>query len=138
MAVTHQPIFPQAPKKKSIAVTAANTARDGSGTINTVATIGVNGGKLKLLRSGIKQATAASNSQMVCHWYYSLDSGTTWYGLQELYLGNVSTGIAQISSYTEMDMGEKPMEPNALIGVAQTVYAGVQDKTHQSVEWYDY
>lgn len=46
MAVTATPIFVQTPKCWIAAVTAANTGRDGSGTIPIVATAGANGSKI--------------------------------------------------------------------------------------------
>jgi hypothetical protein len=46
MAVTATPIFVQTPRTWIQAVTAANTSRDGSGTIPIVVTAGANGSKI--------------------------------------------------------------------------------------------
>jgi hypothetical protein len=46
MAVTATPIFIQAPRAAQVIVSAANTNRDGTGTLATVWTAGVNGSRI--------------------------------------------------------------------------------------------
>lgn len=77
MSVTHQPIFVQTPKASKGRISAANTGRDGSGTIVTIHTAGENGAFFKGLRvqaegsttSGVvriyKQTAAAGNIELI-------------------------------------------------------------------------
>lgn len=139
MAVTHQAIFGQTPKRISKVLAAANTARDGSGTIQTVATIGSNGGKILSIESRTAQATAAANSALVVCWWYSTDGGTTWNKLDELLLTAITTSNTALGSYQDNDTKDNWLfTASTVIGVSQTVYAGVQDRTDNILTWLDY
>jgi hypothetical protein len=59
MAVTHQPIFVQTPKAAKGRISAANTGRDGSGTVVTIHTAGANGALFKGLRVQAEVTTTA-------------------------------------------------------------------------------
>lgn len=77
MAVVHQPIFVQVPKAPKGRVSAANTGRDGSGTIVTIHTAGENGAFFRGVRvqaeatttAGVvrifKQTAAAGNIELI-------------------------------------------------------------------------
>jgi hypothetical protein len=139
MAVTHTPIFVQTPKIGKAAIAAANTARDGSGTIVTAFTAGSNGSYIKRVTFTSSQATAAASSAMVVRIWISTDAGTSWTLKTEIAVATVtssntvigSIGLYEPSAGLQIDAG-------ALIGVTQSVYAGVQDRMAVVVEGADY
>src|SRR6185295_20183606 len=130
MAVTATPIFPQTPQCASIQITAANTARDGSGVINTVCTIGANGGYVKRLTFKSCQATAAATSAMVGKFLYSTDGGTTWRAIRtgEIAIPTVTASTTAIGAEQSIPFADGLQLPaNAKVGATITVRAGVQD-----------
>lgn len=80
MAVTNTPAWPQTPNFAGVKVTAANTNLDGSGTINTLATMGADGGRVTGLYAGA-QATVTATA---VRFFVSYDAGTTWFYLPYL------------------------------------------------------
>jgi hypothetical protein len=138
MAVTHQAIFIQTPKQGAAVIAAANTARDGSGTIVTVCTIGSNGGKVKKVKFNSAQASAAANSAMVGIVWYSLDGGTTWHKKTELLISAQTASVTATAGFAEEEFEDFPCDASLKIGVTQTVYAGVQDRMNVTVDYGDY
>ncbi|MCC6312359.1 MAG: hypothetical protein IT345_15800 [Trueperaceae bacterium] len=74
MAAGTTPIYPATPKSWQAQVTAANTNRDGSGSITTVVTGGSNGTKIDRVRVKATVTTTAGLARL----WISLNSGTTW------------------------------------------------------------
>ena len=74
MAVNNDPVFAKTPKHAAAAVTTANTALDGSGTIATLLMAGVDGAIVTSLKCW---ATATSTAKR-CNIFISTDGGTTW------------------------------------------------------------
>lgn len=138
MAVGNQAIFIQSVHQASVSVAAANTARDGSGSINTVCTVSADGAKIISFRSWSSQASAAANSAMVVCWYYSVDSGTTWRKLTEYGMSAVTAANDTPASFGGEVFDDMLVPNGAVIGVTQTLYAGVQDKMHHSVIYGNY
>jgi hypothetical protein len=138
MATSPTAIFVQQIKHSAIELAAANTARDGSGTVNTVATVSADGAKVLKLKSQSSQATAAANSAMVVCWWFSVNSGTTWRKLTEYGISAVTTDNTTPAALGEETFEEMLLPGSAVIGVTQTIYAGVQDKMHHSVIYGDY
>lgn len=138
MAVTHQAIFIQTVKQGVATIAAANTARDGSGTIVTVLTIGSNGGKVNKIRFISAQASAAANSAMVGRIWVSLDGGTTWYLKDELVIPAVTASNTAAGALAEVEYSSFTLDASAKIGVTQSVYAGVQDRMNVVVDYGDY
>lgn len=141
MALTYQPPFTQVPNIGRVALAAANTARDGSGTVATAFTAGSDGAFVKKIRFTPAQATAAATAAKVYCVFLSFDAGTTWHFLIE------STGPTVTPSTTATgEAGTKVLTftdglvlPNgALVGVTQTVYGGAQDRTQVIVEGSNY
>lgn len=139
MAVTHTPIFVQTPKIGKAAIAAANTARDGSGTIVTAFTAGANGAYVKKIVFRSSQATASANSAMVVRVWISTDAGVTWTLRDEsafsaITASNTVAGQTVTFNYPDGLL----LDAAALIGVTQSVYAGVQDRMAVVVEGADY
>lgn len=74
MAAGTTPIYPATPKTWQGQVTAANTNRDGSGTIVTVVTGGSNGSRIDRVRVKSTVTTTAGLARL----WISLNAGTTW------------------------------------------------------------
>jgi hypothetical protein len=120
-----------APYVASVSLTAANTARDGSGTITTLATGTADGLRIDKITFISAQATAASNSAMVGRIFLSFDSGSTWTLYDEIAIiavtaSNTAVGIRNPLTYS---IGLKLLGTTVRIGVTISVYAGVQDRT---------
>ena len=139
MALTFNPPFTQIPNVGCVALAAANTARDGSGTIATAFTAGADGAYIKKIRFTPAQATAAAIGAKVFCVFYSSDAGTTWNFLQEIAIAtstpsNTAVGTSAIIAFPDGLV----IPANTLIGVTQTVYAGAQDRTQVIVEGSNY
>lgn len=139
MAVTHTPIFVQTPKIGKAAIAAANTARDGSGTIVSAYTAGANGGYIKKIVFTSSQASAAANSLMVCRVWISVDAGTSWTLRAEVVMSAVTASNTVIGSSQTINFSDGlVIDPLAIVGVTQSIYAGVQDRMAVVVEGADY
>lgn len=139
MAVTHQPIFTQTPKVGLVALAAANTARDGSGTIATAYTAGSNGAYIKRVVFTSAQATAAASSAMVGRVWVSIDAGATWSLKQEVAITPVTASATAIGATATISFTDGLQIPaSALIGATISVYAGVQDRMQVVTEGGDY
>lgn len=127
MAETAQ--FVSVPKCSRARLSAANTARDGSGTVVTLATGGASGSRFERVIFISAQATAAATSNMVARVFVSDTSGANYRLRGEIELPTITAsatakGQTQTISFT----GGIPLEPNQLLGVTISVYAGVQDQ----------
>jgi hypothetical protein len=139
MAVTHQPIFSQTPKLGRAVLAAANTARDGSGTIPTAYTAGSNGAYIKKVVFTSAQATAAASSAMVGRVFTSIDAGTTWDLRAEVAITTVTASNTAIGATSTISFTDGlQLTASALIGVTISVYAGAQDRMQVLVEGGDY
>jgi len=139
MALTYKPPFTQLPKIAALVLVAANTARDGSGSIGTVATIGTDGGFVKRVSFIASPATAGAGAAKVALLWYSTDGGTTWRLFRELAVAtatNSTTAIGQISIFSFPDGWVLPA--SALVGATITVRGSAVDDTTVTIEYSDY
>lgn len=139
MAFTYQPPFTQTPKIAASVLTAANTARDGSGTPTTVATIGSDGGFVKRVTFIASNATAGAVAAKVACLFYSTDGGTTWRFFRELAMAtatNSTTAVGPIAIFSFPDGWVLPA--SAKVGATITVRASAADDTTVSIEYSDY
>lgn len=139
MAKTFTPPFTQNANIGLAAIAAANTARDGSGTIVTAFTAGADGSFIKRIRFIPAQASAAAVGAKVFCIFISADAGATWTLYREIAIltSTPSTTVSATTGETSFTEG-LVLEAAQLIGVTQTVYAGVQDRTAVVVEGSDY
>jgi len=141
MAKTFTPPYTQNPKISPVVIAAANTARDGSGSIVDAFTAGSEGSYVKKIRYIPAQASAGATSAKVFCAFYSVDGGTTWNFLSEIASPTSTpstTAVALASTQTISFVDGFVLPPSGKIGVTQTVYAGVQDRTQVTVEASDY
>jgi hypothetical protein len=139
MAVTSTPIFTQTPKLGLAAIAAANTAIDGSGTIVTAFTAGANGSYVKKITFTSSQATAAAYGAKVFRVWVSTDGGTTWTLRAESATAAVTASTTVVGATVTVSFPDAlVIDALAKIGVTQSVYAGVQDRTAVVTEGADY
>lgn len=139
MAANTQPIFTLTPQNGLARLAAANTARDGSGSVTVAYTAGTNGAFVKKVTFTSAQLTAAASSAMVGRVFISTDGGTTWRLRSEVAIttvtaSNTAIGATQVISYPDGLV----LPASAKIGVTISVYAGVQDQMDVIVESGDY
>lgn len=94
------PIAPLTPKRTSVSLATANTARDGTGTITTVvATAGSNGAVVPSVRARTGVAAGATSTAMVCRLWHQLGGSGSFFLIDEIALTAVSpTGTAAVAA----------------------------------------
>lgn len=139
MAFTYKPPFTQTPKLGDGILAAANTARDGSGSIVTSYTAGTNGAYIKKASFISSQASAAASSAMVGRLWTSIDGGSTWQLRAEVALPTITASNTVIGQSQTITFSDGLVIPaSALVGATISVYAGVQDRFNCFVEGGDY
>ena len=139
MAFTYKPPFTQTPQVATVVIVAANTARDGSGSVSTVGTIGTNGGFVKRVSFISSNATAGAVAAKVMCLFLSLDGGSTWRFFRELAVAtatNSTTAVGVLAVFSFPDGWVLPA--NAKIGATITVRGSAVDDTTVIGEWSDY
>lgn len=139
MAKTPRPIFTQTAKVGVGVLAAANTARDGSGSIVTAFTAGSEGAYIKRATFISSQASAAASSAMVGRLFTSIDAGSTWQLRAEVALPTITASNTVIGQSQTITFADGLIIPaSALVGATISVYAGVQDRFVCYVEGGDY
>lgn len=95
MAANTNPIFLLTPNVGVAAVSTANTARDGTGTIATIFTAGANGSRINSI---IIKATADPADSTVVFFLYD---GSAYHVFDEWDIGDPAAGSATVASYRE-------------------------------------
>jgi len=130
MAKNTNPVFGLDGTIGAITVTTANTAKDGSGTINTLVTGNANGTRISHMQAISSQASPAANTNSVVRFFISLDSGTTWFLFREVTFANVTGSNTAIGQFQELYFPEGILLEGTAqrIGVTHSVYSGAQDR----------
>ena len=131
MPANTTPIFTLTPNCPVVEITAANTARDGSGTLVTLFTAGANGSRVESITFTSAQATAALSSAMVGRVFLTDTAGANPRLINEIVLTAVTASATVVGATNTILFSNGLIIPSGcLIKVAQSVYAGVQDKVH--------
>lgn len=157
MALNQQPVFAGTANSGKAVIAAANTARDGSGTLVTLITAGVNGGRLDWIKWTSAQATAAAlsgsivariwitdaafaNPALLCEGVItSLTASNTAIGANGVF--DFVNGIYFNSTGVITNIGINGgviIDPSKLVCVTQSVYAGVQDRMSITSKYGDF
>lgn len=129
MAANQAPIFVLTPKCPSVTLAAANTARDGSGTLGTLFTAGTNGSRLDFVTFTSAQATPAASSAMVGRIFLTDTSGLNPVLIAEVVLATVTpSNTAAGQQQTVAFSNGLILASGQIVKVAISVYAGVQDQ----------
>jgi hypothetical protein len=87
MAANLNPIFTLTPRADTANFSAANTARDGSGVLNTVASAGANGTLINSVRVNAQSTTTAGMVRLFVH------NGTTGFLWHEIPVTAITPGV---------------------------------------------
>lgn len=118
MAVTATPVFAQTPVCANGQVSAANTARDGSGTIVTLFTAGANGARIEYIRA---KATVTTTAGMV-RIFISTNGGT-----DKRLLAEINIAAATVSATVQGAEGEyRPTLP-LMLPASALIYASTHN-----------
>lgn len=139
MPANTAPIFTLTPNIGLASVNAANTASDGSGTLVTLFTAGLNGSRVERIRYSNSQNAAAASSAMVIRFFLTDNAGANPKLLAEVSLGTATRTVSVVGASGIYTFTNGLVIPSgALIKVIQSVYAGVQDLMHYIAEGGDY
>ncbi len=128
MAVNNDPVFGKTPKHAAAAVSAANTALDGTGTITTLLTAGVDGA----IVTSLKCWATATGTAKRCNVFISTDAGVTW-KLHESQLMAAYT-VANTTVQTAVTFVDKT-DPNAAIILPASAKIGVTVMVAEAVNF---
>lgn len=149
MAANTTPIFILSPIVATATIAAANTARDGSGSLVDLFTAPTDGGKINTIKFQSAQATAAASSGMVVRVFVTDTAGANPRLLVESVLTSATASNTVIGAFTSIDFvngvtvngttvtnnnfyGGIALDTGQIVKVSQSVYAGVQDQNHVS------
>jgi hypothetical protein len=155
MSANTLPVFGLTPNSEPSRIAAANTARDGSGSLVTITTVGANGGKLAWVKITSAQATAAASSTMVVRIFVTDAAGANPRLVIEALLTTLTPSTVVIGSTVVIDVingitinnatqtfngiiGGIPLKTGQLIKACQSIYAGVQDQNDVQVGFADF
>jgi hypothetical protein len=97
--------FANVPRTTGVNISVANTNRDGTGTLGTLITAGVNGTRIDRIRI---QATANTTAGMVRLFLYD---GSTFFPLQEQVVGAVTVAAGTAGFNAEISFGDtRPLQ----------------------------
>lgn len=139
MPANVQPIFTLVPEAPTATIAAANTARDGSGTLVDLFTAGTNGSRVDFITFTSAQATPAASAARVQRVFLTDTAGLNPRLIQEIVLPAVTasaTAIGATSTITFtngliINAGQK-------IQVSQSVYGSAADATQVLLRGGDY
>lgn len=130
MPANTSPIFTLTPNAATSTIAAANTARDGSGTLVTAFTAGANGSRVDFITFTSSQATAAASSARVQRVFLTDTSGLNPRLISEVAMtavtaSNTAIGATQTITFTNGLV----INTGQIIKVSQSVYASAADGT---------
>jgi hypothetical protein len=139
MAQNTSPVFVLIPLTPTATIAAANTARDGSGSLVTLFTCGANGGRIESIKFTSAQATAAASSAMVGRVFVSDAAGANPRLHTEIAIATATASTTVIGATSTITFpGGLPLKTGQIVYVTQSVYAGAQDQMHVTAQAGDY
>lgn len=138
MPANTSPIFTLTPNIGRARLTSAVLTSDGTGA-TTVFTAGTNGSRLDRITVRNSQATAATSSAMTIRIYISDNAGANYRLYAEQTLATATRSTTAIGATTTFNfLGGLIIPSGTLVGVSQSVYAGVADQNDVIAEGGDY
>ena len=140
MAANTSPIFVLTPNSPVVVgATAANAARDGSGTLTTLFTAGANGSRVDSVTFTSAQLTNAASSAMVGRIFLTDGAGANPRLIAEVAIATVTPSATVVAAQAIINFTNGYlMQTGQLMKVTQSVYAGVQDQMHVAAKGGDY
>jgi hypothetical protein len=131
--------FVATPKATVSQIAAANTARDGSGTLVTAFTAGSNGSRIDFIKFTSSQATAAASALRVCRVYLTDTSGANPTLIEEVLLPAVTASNTVIGSTVTITFSNGLcIASGQQIRVSQSIYGSAADGTSVLVRGGDF
>jgi hypothetical protein len=123
------PVYAYDGEPVTFVISAANTARDGSGILVTVYTVPTKGARMTDITFNSAQASPALNSAMVVRLFVTDTAGANPRLIRESVLPAVTPSSTAIGATIFMGFNDGLLLAGGqVIKVCQSVYAGVQDK----------
>lgn len=148
MSANTTPIFTLTPHILRQRVAVANTARDGSGTVNalllddnaTAFTGSISGTRIDKVTVTSAQASATANSAMVARLFLSDSAGANYRLVCEVAVTAVTASNTAIGATFPFVLpnGFLIVPSGCKLGVTQSIYAGVQDQMDYIANVADY
>lgn len=133
------PIFILTPETTSATISAANTARDGSGTLVPVFTGGTFGSRVDFITFFNAQTTATTSSAMVARVFVTDTAGLNPRLLNEVTLASVAASNTVVgANNTIFYSNGLLLSSGQQIQVSKSVHAGQQDTVQVIVRGGDY
>jgi len=130
MAANFSPIFTLTPNAAVSTIAAANTARDGSGTLVTAFTAGANGSRVDFITFTSSQATAAASAARVQRVFLTDTSGLNPTLIQEIVLAAVTASTTAIGATSTITFTNGlVIASGQIIKVSQSIYGSAADGT---------
>jgi len=130
MAANTQPIFTLTPNAATATIVAANTARDGSGTLVTLFTAGTNGSRLDFVVFTSSQTTAGASSARVQRIFLTDNTGANPRLIAEVVLPAVTASATAIGATATVTFTNGlVIASGQIVKVTQSVYASAADNT---------
>jgi thiamine pyrophosphokinase len=131
MPANTTPIFTLTPKAVTASIAAANTARDGSGTLIDLFTAGANGSRLDFITFTSAQATAAASAARVQRVFITDTGGINPRLISEVVLSAVTASNTAIGSTSTITFTNGLiLASGQIVKVTQSVYGSAADGTH--------
>jgi hypothetical protein len=139
MAANITPIFTLTPEAVTANIAAANTARDGSGTLVSLFTAGTNGSRIDFITFTSSQATAAASALRICRVFLTNTSGTNPRLISEVSLAAVTASNTAIGATSTITFTNGlVLASGQQIKVTQSVYGSAADATDVLLRGGDY
>ena len=130
MPANTSPIFTLTPKAATARIAAANTARDGSGTLVTLFTAGSNGSRVDFITFTSSQVTAAASAARVQRVYLTDESGLNPRLISEIAMSAVTASNTAIGATATITFTNGLIiNAGQIISVSQSVYGSAADAT---------
>lgn len=131
MPANTTPIFTLTPKAVTANIAAANTARDGSGTLIDLFTAGANGSRLDFITFTSAQATAAASAARVQRVFLTDTAGLNPRLISEVVLSAVTASNTAIGATATITFTNGLiLNSGQIVKVTQSVYGSAADGTH--------
>lgn len=129
--MAQNPQFVSSPIIGLLKLTAANTARDGTGTLEPLLTGSTNGTRVDRVTFISSQSAATANSAMVGRIFISDTGGTNFKLYQEVALAAVTASNTAIGQRQQMNfLGGLILKSGMVLSCSKSINAGGQD-------WFD-
>lgn len=139
MAANTAPIFTLTPNAATSTIAAANTARDGSGSLVTAFTAGANGSRVDFIVFTSSQPVVGANSARVQRVFLTDTSGLNPRLISEVALNTVTSSNTAVGATATITFTNGlVIKSGQLIKVSQSVYASTTDGTDVLVRGGDY